>query len=412
MKTKLFFRFSFSILATILCLSPLRVHAEAGDLYVADSSNAAIFKYTPDGTRGTFASGFYQPVAIAFDHRGNLFVADSGAGIPPQPSEIFKFSPDATKTTFASPGVFQLLGLAFDGAGNLFVSTGSQILKYAPDATLDVFAADAEGAWPLAFDRSGNLYAGINMSGANSIMKFSPDGSSSTFISFSGPGQSTTALAFDKEGNLFATQGLAVLKITPDGSSVTTFATGEFTSNSLAFDAKGNLFAGLRAFTSSDPAIVKFAPDGTRTTFVDGVLLPTALAFEPFSEKLRNISARGLVGTGDDVLIGGFIVGGNALANNAVVVRAIGPSLSTAGVSNALADPTLELRDPGGALIASNDDWQDSQEEQIAATGLAPADPNEAAIYATLPAGNYTAVVRGAGDTTGTALVEIYSIAQ
>ncbi len=411
MNTKLFFRFSFSILATILCLSPLRVHAEAGDLYVADSSNAAIFKYTPDGTRGTFASGFSQPVAIAFDHAGNLFVADSGSAVPVQmESIIVKLAPDGTESTFANLGLTTPLSMAFDGAGNLFVSFGAGISKFSPDGIGSMFS-DAD-AWPLAFDKTDNLYAAINTSGANSIMKFSPDGSSSTFISFSGPGLSTTALAFDKEGNLFATRGLAVLKITPDGSSVTTFATGEFTSNSLAFDAKGNLFASLRAFTSSDPAIVKFAPDGTRTTFVDGVLLPTALAFEPFSEKLRNISARGLVGTGDDVLIGGFIVGGNALANNAVVVRAIGPSLAQAGVTNPLADPTLELRDSSGALVASNDDWQDSQEDQITESGLAPNDPTESAVYATLPADNYTAVVRGAGDTTGTALVEIYSIAQ
>ena len=136
------------------------------------------------------------------------------------------------------------------------------------------------------------------------------------------------------------------------------------------------------------------------------------MAFEPVTEKLRNISARGLVGTGDDVLIGGFIVGGNALANNAVIVRTIGPSLAQAGVTNALADPVLEVHDASGGLIASNDDWQDTQEVQITAGGLAPKDPKESAIYATLPAGGYTAVVRGAGDATGVALVEVYSVAQ
>jgi len=99
-------------------------------------------------------------------------------------------------------------------------------------------------------------------------------------------------------------------------------------------------------------------------------------------------------------------------ANNAVVARAIGPSLSQAGVTNPLADPTLELHDSSGALIASNDDWQDTQEAEIMASGLAPSDPNESAIFATLPAGNFTAVVRGADDTTGVALVEVYSVAQ
>ena len=176
----------------------------------------------------------------------------------------------------------------------------------------------------------------------------------------------------------------------------------------LAFDNAGNLFEA----DGGSGSILKFAPDGSRSTFASGLTQPTYLAFEPVTEKLRNINARGLVGTGNDVLIGGFIVGGNGLANNAILVRAIGPSLSQAGVSNPLADPTLELHNSSGALIASNDDWQDSQEEQIVAAGLPPPDPNESAIYAILPAGSYTAVVRGAGDTDGTALVEVYSVTQ
>jgi hypothetical protein len=166
----------------------------------------------------------------------------------------------------------------------------------------------------------------------------------------------------------------------------------------------------LNAFGSSEPALVKFEPDGTKTTFAFGPLLPSGLAFEPATEKLRNISARGLVGTGDEVLIGGFIVGGSALANNSVLLRALGPSLSDAGVTNALPDPALELHDASGAIIAANDDWQDTQKEQITASGLAPDKPNESAIFATLPAGNYTAVVRGVGDLTGVALVEVYSV--
>ena len=85
---------------------------------------------------------------------------------------------------------------------------------------------------------------------------------------------------------------------------------------------------------------------------------------------------------------------GNALANNAVIVRAIGPSLAQGGVTNSLGDPTLELHNATGAIVASNDDWQDAQEAQITASGLAPTDPNESAIYATLPAGNYTGVVQ------------------
>jgi hypothetical protein len=170
----------------------------------------------------------------------------------------------------------------------------------------------------------------------------------------------------------------------------------------------------LFAFFETSPAIVKFAPDGTRTTFAfPPPYSPPALAFEPVTEKLRNLSARGLVGTGDDVLmIGGFILGGNALANNAIVLRALGPSLAGTGVANALADPMLELHDASGTTLASNDNWRDTQEAQITASGLAPTDRNESAIYSTLPQGSYTAIVRGARGTTGTALVEVYSVSQ
>ncbi len=300
--------------------------------------------------------------------------------------------------------------MAFDGTGNLFVSTGDQIIKITPDGTQSAFASQLNGVWALAFDRLGNLYAAINASGANSIKVLAPDGSSTTFVAFSGPGEFITAMAFDPSGNLFAQRGDSIIKVTAAGDQ-TVLAAGDF-HGGLALDSKGNLFAATQAFGAGDPAIVEFMPDGSRTTFASGPLLPSDLTFEPVTEKLRNISARGLVGTGDEALIGGFIVGGSALSNNAVVARAIGPSLSGAGISNPLADPVLELHDASGALIATNDDWQATQKDQITAAGLAPTNPHEAAIYATLPAGNYTAVVRGAGDTGGVALVEVYSVAQ
>ena len=129
-------------------------------------------------------------------------------------------------------------------------------------------------------------------------------------------------------------------------------------------------------------------------------------------EKLRNTSARGLVGDGENVLIGGFVVGGSALANNAVIVRALGPSLSGGGVANALADPLLELHDASGTIIASNDDWEDTQKAQISGSRLAPTDPRESAIYTTLPAGSYTAVVRSRNRTPAVGLVEVYSVNQ
>jgi len=103
------------------------------------------------------------------------------------------------------------------------------------------------------------------------------------------------------------------------------------------------------------------------------------------STELSNISTRGFVQTGNDVMIAGVIV---QFHNKKVIVRALGPTLTSFGVSNALADPTLEIHDVNGALLASNDDWKDSQQDAIAATGLAPPNDLESAILATLMPGN------------------------
>jgi YVTN family beta-propeller protein len=124
--------------------------------------------------------------------------------------------------------------------------------------------------------------------------------------------------------------------------------------------------------------------------------------------KLYNISTRGRVQLGDNVMIGGFILGGGA-GNTKVIVRAIGPSLAQYGLQ-ALADPTLELHDGNGALIYQNDDWQSDQQQEITATGLAPPDTHESALVQTLQPGNYTAIVRGKNNTTGVALVEVYNL--
>jgi hypothetical protein len=120
---------------------------------------------------------------------------------------------------------------------------------------------------------------------------------------------------------------------------------------------------------------------------------------------LLNISTRGLVETKDKVMIGGVIVQG--VQPQTVIARALGPSLAVTG---SLADPTLELHDQNGDLIASNDNWRSNQETEIESTNLAPANDNESAILATLTPAPYTAVVQGANGATGVALVEIYAL--
>jgi hypothetical protein len=126
------------------------------------------------------------------------------------------------------------------------------------------------------------------------------------------------------------------------------------------------------------------------------------------NSKLANISTRGFVSTGDNVMIGGMIVVGSSTAN--VLIRAIGPTLTNFGVPNALTDPTLELRDASGTVLAFNDDWQTDQQATIIATGLQPTNIRESAIVRTLSPGAYTAIVRGYQNLTGVALVEAYQL--
>jgi deoxycytidylate deaminase len=134
---------------------------------------------------------------------------------------------------------------------------------------------------------------------------------------------------------------------------------------------------------------------------------------EAANSRLANISSRGFVDTGDNVMIGGLIIGGGSPTGTAnVVVRALGPSIPVTG---ALANPTVELHDESGAIIAFNDDWKTrpdgtSQQAEIEATTVPPSNDLESAFVRRLPPGNYTAIVRGKDNTTGIGLVEVYHL--
>jgi hypothetical protein len=123
---------------------------------------------------------------------------------------------------------------------------------------------------------------------------------------------------------------------------------------------------------------------------------------------LANISTRGYTDS-SNVLIGGIIIGGGQ-ANAEVVVRAIGPSLRRVGIYNALADPTLELRDNNGALVAFNDDWGINYYDFLPIYDLAPESSEDSGFRLSLPAGNYTAIVRAKANNGGVALVEFYDL--
>ena len=143
-----------------------------------------------------------------------------------------------------------------------------------------------------------------------------------------------------------------------------------------------------------------------------GVGLVELYDLNPASDStLANISTRGFVRTGDDVMIAGFIFG-NGTASEKVIIRALGPSLAESGVANVLADPTLDLHNSNGMLLMSNDNWKDNavQAAQIIASTIPPANDFESAIVTTLPPGRYTAIIRGKNGSTGVALAEVYHL--
>lgn len=172
-----------------------------------------------------------------------------------------------------------------------------------------------------------------------------------------------------------------------------------------------------------ESALVRVLNPGNYTVVLRGVNNTTGIAVveaydldSAAKSQLANISSRGLVQTGDNVMIGGFIVGPETAANTRVVIRGIGPSLSSSSVPNPLQDPTLELHNGNGDKIATNDNWkiddktQQSQQSAIQATGLAPKDDRESALLLELAPGNYTVILAGKGGTTGIGLVEIYNV--
>jgi sugar lactone lactonase YvrE len=372
--------------------------AAAGDLYVGGDGDNVVYKFTPNGTRSTFATGVFADW-VALDAQKNLFVSDTHNKL------IAKITPDGTVTVFATgqngedfvPG-----GLAFDAAGNLYAANTSNgfIYQYTPAGVRSTFASGISAPAGLAFDKAGNLF--VSEVNTGHILEIPPAGGAPTLFAtgFMVP----EGLAFDSAGTLYeADFGTGrVLKVASNGTS-TVFASSLVQPRALAFDANGNLFVS----TIGNQEIVKIAPDGTQTMFASGIHAD-GLAFEPPPAAiLVNISTRAFVQTGDNVLIGGFVISGNVPKK--VLIRAIGPSLPAA-VPNRMQDPMISLHDSTTAQIATNDNWQSDPNAGQIPANLQPGDPRESAILITLQPGAYTAIVSGVGGTTGVALVEVYDM--
>jgi hypothetical protein len=398
-----------NLLTWILCLATLILicsSAPAQNLFMSDGYAGIsgdlghIYKFTSTGASRAFASGLDGPEGVAFDSAGNLFVATEG--------NINKITPGGARSTFASGLVNYPLGLTFDSSGNLFAADEGNIYKFTPGGARSTFASGLSYPYALAFDSSGNLF--VADQGSGHIYKYTPSGVRTTFAS----GLSYLyALAFDSADNLFVTNPSSsgdgyVYKFTPNGVRSTFAELGG--PLGLAFDSAGNLFVA----DGGSGNIYKFTSSGVRTIFakIPGLVLDQTgfLAFQPTqtpTPTLVNISTRGSVETGSGVTISGFIITGTD--SKQVVVRGLGPTLTQFNIPGVLADPFVSLIDGTGHVLYNNDNWKDTQQAAIQATGLAPPHDLESAILRTLQPGNYTAVLSGKNSTTGIGLLELYS---
>jgi hypothetical protein len=194
---------------------------------------------------------------------------------------------------------------------------------------------------------------------------------------------------------------------------------GTLTNNNWQDTQKAQLQAdGLAPTNDLESAVDANLPPGNYTAVVRGntgtpqagvALVEVYDLDTAVNSKLSNLSTRAHIGTGNSVVIAGFILGSKT-GDDRIVIRGIGPSLTAFGVPDALQDPMLELRDQNGNLLRSNDDWQSdsAQAAEITSAGLAPSNTKESAIAASLPPGAYTAILGGVNNSTGVGLVEVY----
>jgi sugar lactone lactonase YvrE len=426
----------------------------AGNLFAVNTANNTIYKYTHAGVRSTFASGLNRPFGVAFDAAGNLFVSEQNSG------NILKFAPGGGAPTIFTTGFIVPLGLASDSVGNLFVAEfgTNKAVKVAPNGTHTTINPSALlSPRQIAIDASGNVF--VSTVGNGQIVKISTAGTQTVFASGIHPG----GLAFEPHTAQLANISTRASVQTGDRVTIAGFIiTGTDSkavvlrglgptlsqppfniSGTLAdptlqlFDGSGPLWFNdnwkdnqqtqIQAAScngtpcapknDSESAILKILPPGNYTAILAGKNGTTGIGLVEVYDispgvfaELTNVSTRGFVGTGDNVLIGGFITsGGNG--STEVVVRGLGPRLSQPpfNLSGTLADPVVTLVDQNGTAVKTNDNWKNTQQAEIQATGLAPENDVESAMVVPLAAGRYTAILSGHGGT-GIGLVEVYKL--
>jgi sugar lactone lactonase YvrE len=249
-------------------------NVRAQQLYVANSDtfteNGTVCEVTSEGNVTILASGFSDPMALAFASGGNLFISNFDRQAS---NSILEMTPDGNVSTYA-PNVTDATDMSFDANGTLFVTdyADGQVEKIGSDGNVTNFVTGLGHPAALAFDGNGTLY--VADTGNNSIYKVTPGGSVRPFVT----GISGSAVAFDATGNLYAadTDNGTVYRVTPSGN-IGTFATGFGLPDGLAFDASGNLYVA----NFYNGTISKITPGGNVSNFAKGFYQPTGLAFAP-----------------------------------------------------------------------------------------------------------------------------------
>lgn len=426
-------------------------------ILLAAASAQAQVNYEPYYFTTLVGKRFSEPRGIVADRDGNIYVAETSGG------RLVRIDTAGGVKTLATYKAFNPWGVAIDSADNIYVTHDSSVDKVSPSGAVSPFVSGLNAPVGVAVDDFDNVF--IANSGAHEVIKVTAGGTVTTFASGFKVDRSNNPLgvAADLAGNVYATEATtsladdsiagAIYKIAPDGTK-TLFAGSDTETGSadgigtnarfeypteMGCDKDGNLIVA----DFGRKTVRKVTPSGIVTTLggVPGVIGATdgvgrhALFNFPYAanvdrtgrilvadsdnglirigvpaSRALNISTRMDVQSGTNVLIGGFIVSG--ATQKKVLVRALGPSLGQAGISNTLADPVLELHDGSGAVIASDDNWKDKQRAEIEATGIPPTNGLESALVATLNPGNYTAVVSGKNNGTGVGLVEVYDLDQ
>ena len=423
----------------------------AGNVYVADTLNEEIRRVSPQGvvttysgSPGAFGSGlrdgpratalFFGPSAVALDGDGNLFVADTDN------CAVRRIGVDGIVTTLAGPSVFTggmdhgtadgpgpvarfnyPQGIAVDGSGNIFLADTASctIREISPSGNVATVGgvpgfpgsqdgvgsgAEFEYPWGIAAGSSGGIYVADNTSG---IVRLGMAQAASV----------PTLLTQPKDVTI-AAGGAAVLAVEAGGQALTFQWERDKQPIAGATDATLLIPAAAAGDAGSYGVVVSNPSGSVSSVSVTLTVRPTAegmAAGAIDTTRLVNISTRSYVGTGSAVQIAGFVIGGTV--PKTVLIRASGPSLAPFGITDALADPVLELHS-GKGVVKTNGDWGDNDGEKaliLAAGRVAnawawPVGSKDAAMVVTLNPGAYTAIVSGKDNAVGVALVEVYEV--